>query len=151
MLVFNPYQVLNYLQGLGNPQTTTIPGSNTNCCNPPFTGTYSMVPNVGATQKIEENTFSPYVNLQTQVRIAGMPLDVNAGLRDEHTQLTSAGLGQLPTSLTVQASDHTAFLVTYTRSTTITDSSSYRYLLPNLDLALWVTDDFKCASMPRAP
>ena len=143
VLVFNPYQVLNYLQGLGNPQTTNIPGANTNCCNPPFNGIYSMVPNVGATQRIEEKTFSPYVNLQTQVRIAEMPLDVNIGLRDEHTQLTSEGLGQLPTSLTVQASDHTAFLVTYTGTTTIKNSSSYRYLLPNIDLGLWVTDQVK--------
>jgi TonB-dependent receptor len=102
-----------------------------------------MIPNVGATQTIEEKTLSPYMNLATQLRLGGMPLDVNLGLRYERTELTSEGLGQLPTSLTVQASDHTAFLVTYTPTTTIKNSNTYRYLVPNIDLGLWVMDDLK--------
>ena len=28
VLAFNPYSVLNYLQGLGNPQTKNVPGFN---------------------------------------------------------------------------------------------------------------------------
>ena len=42
VLVFDPYSVLNYLQGLGNPATTTVPGFNTGCCNPAYTGTYQL-------------------------------------------------------------------------------------------------------------
>jgi iron complex outermembrane recepter protein len=143
ILAFNPYQVLNYLQGLGNPQTTNIPGANKTCCTPPFTGVYMMGFNNGDYQQVDENTLTPYLNLMMKESIANMPLTVNMGVRDERTVVSSAGLGQLPTSLTVQSSDHTAFLVAYTNTTPIYQSNSYRYLLPNLDLNLQVTDDLK--------
>ena len=143
ILAFNLYSVLNYLQGLGNPQTTNIPGANVNCCTPPFDGTYRIVQNVGNVQNIEEDTISPYINLAFDTKIAQMPLHVNVGVRDERTELKSSGLGQQPTSLTIQASDHTAFLVAYTPTTTIEQTNRYNYLLPNIDLGLWAMDDLK--------
>lgn len=143
ILVFNPYQVLTYLQSLGNPQTTNIPGANTNCCNPPFTGMYTMVFDNGFYQQVDENTLTPYLSLTLKEKIADMPLVVLMGVRDERTVVSSAGLGQLPSGLTVQPSDHTAFLVSYTGTTPIYNSNSYRYLLPNLDLNLNVTDALK--------
>jgi len=143
ILVFDPYTVLNYLQSLGNPQTTNIPGANKTCCTPPFNGIYTMVFDNGFYQQVNENTLTPYFNLTLKESIAAMPLVINMGVRDERTVVSSAGLGQLPTGLTVQSSDHTAFLVSYTGTTPIYQSNSYRYLLPNLDLNLNVTDALK--------
>jgi iron complex outermembrane recepter protein len=143
ILQFNPYTVLNYLQSLGNPQTTNIPGANKNCCTPPFNGIYQMAFNVGDYQNISETTFAPYVNLNTKTSIADMPLLVNVGLRYDRTETQSAGLAQLPTTLTVQASDHTAYLVAYTGTVPVETTNTYQYLLPNVDLNLMVTDQIK--------
>jgi iron complex outermembrane recepter protein len=157
ILAFNPYAVLNYLQGLGNPQTTNIPGANVNCCNPPFNGIYQMANSVGAFQIIEENTISPYMSLNLDEKIAQMPLKINMGLRYDRTETFSTGITQLPTSLTVQPSDHTAFLVTYAGSAApITTSNRYQYVLPNLDLSLGIADDWKLRfdasrTLTRAP
>ncbi|HEY4077840.1 MAG TPA: TonB-dependent receptor [Rhizomicrobium sp.] len=141
--VFNPYSVLNYLQGLGNPQTKTIPGFNVGCCTPPFNGTYSLANVANAYQQVIENTNAGYISVNAEVQLAGMPLKINAGVRDEYTSLTTIGLGQLPTSLTVQPSDHTAFLVGFGPQSIQTGENSYQYLLPNLDLNLGITDELQ--------
>ncbi len=140
VLTFNPYSVVNYLQGLGNPQTQTIPGFNTGCCNPAFTGTYALTQVPGAYSQVVENTHSGFVNVFATVSLAGMPLGINAGLRGEYTNVTTVGLGQQPTSLTVQPSDHTAFLVGFSPTAMVSGHNDYQSLLPNLDLNLAVTD-----------
>lgn len=143
VLVFDPYSVLNYLQGLGNPATTTVPGFNVGCCNPAYTGMYQLANVVNAYSQVIENTNSGYIQIHGELGIAGMPLKVNVGVRDEYTNVTTIGLGQLPTSLTVQPSDHTAFLVGFGPTTPVTGTNSYQYLLPNVDLALDVTDELE--------
>jgi len=142
VLAFNPYAVLNYLQGLGNPQTKTIPGYNVGCCNPAFDGVYRTILNTGSYQQVIENSNSAYINVTAKTSIAGMPLRVQAGVRQEFTNLTSIGIGKLPTSLVVQASDHTAFTTSFGPQSTVSTPNSYQYLLPNLDMALNVADDF---------
>jgi iron complex outermembrane receptor protein len=139
--VFNAYSVLNYLQGLGNPQTAPIPGFNVGCCNPAYTGTYTLSNVPGAYSQVIENTNAGYVNVSAEVKIAGQPLRIFAGLRDEYTSVTTIGLGQQPTSLTVQPSDHTAFLVGFGPTSAVEGHNNYQYLLPNLDLALSVSDE----------
>lgn len=143
VLAFNPYSVLNYLQGLGNPQTMTIPGFNVGCCTPAFDGVYRTILNPGSFQQIIENSNSAYISINARTQIAGMPLRINAGLRQEFTNLTAIGIGRLPVSLAVQASDHTAFTTTFGPQSQVSTPNSYQYLLPNLDLALSVTDDFQ--------
>ena len=143
VLVFNPYSVLNYLQGLGNPATQTVLGFNTGCCNPAYTGTYQLAPVVNAYSQVIENTNAGYINVHGELSIAGMPLKANIGVRDEYTNVTTIGLGQQPTSLTVQPSDHTAFLVAFGPTSPVTGHNSYNYLLPNVDLALDVTDELE--------
>ena len=157
ILQFNPNQVLAYLEGLGNPQTKNIPGANKTCCTPAFNGVYTLVPNLGDYQNVEENTVSPYFNLSTKAHIADMPLNINLGARYEITHVNSGGLAQLPTTLTVQSSDHTAFLVAYNPTVSpVNTRSEYRYLLPNLDLSLGLTDTVKLRvdasrTLTRAP
>ncbi|HVW73259.1 MAG TPA: TonB-dependent receptor [Rhizomicrobium sp.] len=143
VLVFNPYSVLNYLQGLGNPATTTVPGFNTGCCNPAYTGQYTLSPVVNAYSQVIENTNAGYISVAMQNNIDGMPLKVVVGVRDEYTNTTTIGLGQLPTSLTVQPSDHTALLVGFGPTTPVNGKNSYQYLLPNLDMSLSVTDQLQ--------
>ena len=144
ILAFDAYAVLNYLQGLGTPQAGTVPGFNVGCCAPAFDGTYRMVDVTDANAQVIENTHAGYVTLQSQVAIAGMPLKVNIGLRGEYTQVTTIGLGQLPVTLAVQPSDHTAFQVDFAPPpVVITGHNDYQFLLPNLDLNLGVTDSLQ--------
>jgi len=143
VLAFNPYQVLNYLQGLGNPQTTTVPGYNVGCCTPAFDGVYRTALNVGSYQQIIENTNAAYISVTSKSQLAGMPLRINVGLRQEFTNLTAIGIGRQPTALTVQPSDHTAFVTTFGPQSTVTGTNDYQYLLPNFDATLSPTDDLQ--------
>lgn len=143
LLRYDPWAVVRYLQGLGNPQTQSIPGANTTCCTPPFDGTFDLALTAGSVQDIEERSYAPFIALQQRTRIASLPLVMSFGARYETTELTSSGLGQLPTALTVQPSDRTAFLVTYGPVAKVTEKNRYRYLLPSMDLNLSVTDTVK--------
>ena len=142
---FNPYKVLNYLESLGNPQVTPIPGQNATCCTPPFNGIYQLVNVPGSFQQITETNYSPYLTLTNDMQIAGLPLKMAFGLRYQFTDVRSSGLGQVPASFKVDAADHTAFDITYATAapTSVSSKNSYQYLLPNFDLALSATDDLQ--------
>lgn len=142
-ITYNPYQVLNYLQGLGNPINTAIPGYNVGCCTPPFNGTYQIALQTSSFTQVIENSNAVYLNLASDTTVVGMPLRMNFGLREEFTNLTTIGIGKLPTSLTIQPSDHTAELVAYGPQSLVSANNSYQYLLPNLDLSLQATDDIQ--------
>jgi TonB-dependent receptor len=135
--------VLNYLQGLGNPQSGYIPGANTTCCSPAFNGVFTNVLNVGSVEQVIENTNSAYIQAIANTTVADMPLKINVGVRQEFTNVTTIGIGRLPTSLTVQASDHTAFSTGFGPTTNVTGNNSYSYLLPNVDLSLQVNDEIQ--------
>jgi TonB-dependent receptor len=143
VLAFDAHAVLNHLQGLGNPQVQTISGFNADCCTPPFDGTYRLAAISSANTQIVENTHAAYAALSTRTMVGDMPLRIHAGLRGELTETTSIGLGQSPTSLTVQPSDHTAFAVEFTQLTMVTAHDSHAAVLPSLDLALDVTEKWQ--------
>jgi TonB-dependent receptor len=142
IIAYNPYTILHYLEGLGNPQTMNIPGFNYACgCG--YAGQYTTAFSPGSAQRIQEKTMAPFLNLTEDVLIGGMKLTTAFGARYERTDVTSYGLGQEPTSLTVQASDHTAFLVGYGPIAPVINRDHYSYLLPSLDANLQITPDFK--------
>lgn len=143
VLMFDPLQVKTYLESLGNPQTTNIPGANKNCCTPPFTGKYEIILNPGSFQDITETLYTFYVNVSGDTELAGIPVRFNAGLRAVQTDVKTTGIGQQPTGLTIQPSDHTAFLVAYGPQSNVTATNSYRNLLPNIDLAFDLTPELK--------
>ncbi|WP_211115215.1 TonB-dependent receptor [Nitrospirillum amazonense] len=143
ILMANPGQILNYLQGLGNPQTKNIPGFNTGCCTPPFDGTYRLILSPGSLRNIEEETFAPYLAATFKTQVADMPLKVNMGVREEITHVISSGLGQSPTAFRVTPGDPTAFTIDYGPTSTFSATNNYQYMLPNLDLTLGVTDDLQ--------
>ena len=143
ILAANGYAILNYLQGLNGA------GMNVNNCSnltgaTPCTGKYIMYENLGGNQDITEKTLAPYLSLSTKTRIAEMPLRVNIGVRWEDTKVTSAGISQLPVGqLTTAPQDHTLYNFNLSPPVSVSTRSEYRYLLPNIDLNLSVTDSIK--------
>jgi len=144
ILAFNPEAVVKYLQGLGNPATpNAIPGFNWGCCDPAYRGVFQVVLDPASFQHIYEDNYAGYAVVSGAAAIMGMTLKYQAGLRSEYTELTSTGIGRLPTGLSVMPSDHTAFLVTYGDTSQVSNRNSYGYLLPNLDLNLELSDSLQ--------
>jgi iron complex outermembrane receptor protein len=143
IIAANGYSILNYLQGLKGA------GMNVGACSNlsgsvPCTGTYLLYPNLGNSQDVTENTVSPYLSMSTKAQVAEMPLNISLGARLEDTHVISAGISSLPTgALSILPTDHTAYGFSSTPPIPITTKSDYRYLLPNLDLSLGVTDALK--------
>jgi len=96
---------------------------------------------IGSYSQVIENTNAGFVTLTTDLAIAGMPLKIHAGLRDEYTDVTTIGISNPLTALTVQPSDHTALLEGFGPQSPVTGHNNYQYLLPNLDLNLQVAED----------
>jgi TonB-dependent receptor len=156
IIAANGYAILNYLQGLNGA------GMNVNACSnlsgaTPCTGKYIMYENLGGSQDITESTVSPYLNLSLNEKIADMPLKINVGVRLESTHVISSGISSLPVGqLTIVPTDHTAYSFTPSAPIPISTESNYKYLLPNLDLGLYVTDTLKVRfdasrTLTRAP
>jgi iron complex outermembrane receptor protein len=156
ILAADGFAIKSYLEGLHGA------GMNVGACSNlsgavPCDGVYHLYENLGAHQDITESTIAPYLNLATTAKIAAMPLDVNAGVRIERTNVTSAGISSLPTgALYVLPQDHTAYGFNSTPPQPISTDSHYTYLLPSLDLGLWVNDQLKVRfdvsrTLTRAP
>ena len=152
ILQYDPWPTIAYLEGLGNPQSGVIPGYNgvgSGCCAPngsgdagrPFNGIYQVAFDPSAYHVLSEQTYSGYMEMAFKTTLASMPLKVNVGARYDITQEHVSGLGQVPTSFTVDAADHTAYDINYSATSTLAADHSYQYLLPHIDLTLSVTDD----------
>jgi TonB-dependent receptor len=147
ILAANGWAILSYLQGLNgagmNGATDTKTCSNLSggvLCD----GKYHMYQVLGNNQDVTENTVSPYLNMSTKLKVADLPLNVNLGVRYENTHVISAGVSALPTgALSIVPTDHTAYSFNLTPPVAVSTKSDYRYLLPNLDLSLAVTDSLK--------
>jgi iron complex outermembrane recepter protein len=160
IIAANGYAILNYLQGLNGVGMNGA--TNTKVCSNlsggvPCTGKYIMYQNLGGSQDITEDTVSPYLSMSTTTTVENMPLLINLGMRFESTHVTSAGVSTLPTGqLTVLSTDHTAYSFNSTPPVPVSTKSNYRYLLPNIDLGLLVTDKIKVRvdasqTLTRAP
>jgi iron complex outermembrane recepter protein len=152
IFLYNPWTVYNYLTGLGasgaNPNTISpVPPACTAGslgCYTPYTGGPEPVPlDPGSISFVQEKSWSPFLTLQQKWDLASRPLTVNVGLRYERTNVTTGGYGRLPTQLTVQSGDHTAFTFTYTDPKLIFVTNQYSYFLPSLDLNYLLLPDLK--------
>jgi iron complex outermembrane recepter protein len=147
ILAANGYAILNYLQGLNGAGMNGA--TKTDTCSTPSggvlcTGRYIMYEISGDHQDVIEKTTAPYLSLTEKAAIVEMPLTISLGVRLEDTHVDSTGLQQLPVGqLTIVPTDHTAYNVTPGPLTSTTVKSEYRYLLPNIDLNLAVTDSLK--------
>jgi iron complex outermembrane recepter protein len=160
IIAANGNAILNYLQGLNGAGMNGATDTKTcsNLSGPTLcTGKYIMYQNLGASQDITESTVSPYLSMSLNEKIEDMPLKINFGARIESTHVTSAGLATLPTGqLTIVSTDHTAYNFNSTPPVVVSTESNYRYLLPNLDLGLFVLDNLKVRfdasrTLTRAP
>jgi iron complex outermembrane recepter protein len=140
----NAFAIKNYLESLNGA------GMNVNACQTnsgpiACNGKYFMDENLGGHQDITEKTVSPYISLSTLAKIADMPLKINLGARYEITRTDSQGISNAPQGqLTPLPADHTAYNVPRAPAPILLDvKNEYRYLLPNLDLSLALTDNVK--------
>ncbi|MGC1302719.1 MAG: TonB-dependent receptor, partial [Caulobacteraceae bacterium] len=139
---YNALTVLNYLQSLGNPQTKNIPGFNA-ASAPDYAGAYTMAEVPGSHIDVSEDTLSGYLTIAQKSRIAGMPLLIDIGAREEITRTKVGGLGQQLTGLGFVEGDASALSASFGPSTEITSENIQSNFLPSLDLNLSVTDTVK--------
>ena len=156
ILAADAFAIKNYLEGLNGA------GMNVGACSNltgsvPCDGVYHLYENLGGHQDITESTIAPYMNLGATANLADMPLKINAGVRLERTNVTSAGISSLPSGqLFILPQDHTAYGFNSTPPQAISTKSHYTYVLPSLDLSLSVTDALKVRfdasrTLSRAP
>ena len=138
---YNPYAVTAYEESLGvgaaNPNYGPTNGY------PFYDGKLTPVLNTTSPTLIQEKTYSPFITADENFNLGAMTLRADLGLRYDKTDVTTGGIASLPTSLTVQASDHTAFIDTLTPAEFVEFPNSYHYFLPSLDLNLMVRPDLK--------
>ncbi|HZD53810.1 MAG TPA: TonB-dependent receptor [Woeseiaceae bacterium] len=139
LLVYSPYDLYSFLEGLGNPQTQTIDGFNYGCCD--YTGSLDVALDPGSVQDLTEKTWAAFIRANFETELGDLPLHFSAGVREERTHVTSSGVGRLPILLTQNPADPTLLSTTFSDSQPITTKSSYSYLLPSLDVKLEVTPD----------
>ncbi|GGY84371.1 TonB-dependent receptor [Cellvibrio zantedeschiae] len=141
LLAYNPFDVYSYLEGLGNPQTKNIPGYNYDCCGTNYTGKLELALDPGSVQDITETTTSLFLKIAFDTELGSLPFHINAGVREEQTEIESKGQGRVPTQLTLSPADPTLLTTTFSDSKSISTSHDYAFLLPSLDLKLELTDE----------
>ncbi|RIV81086.1 TonB-dependent receptor [Aurantiacibacter xanthus] len=143
IFLFSPEAYQAYLSGLGNPQTTTIPGYNTECCGTAFTGQFTEALDSGSIRDIQEQTWALYFRTSFDTEIGGMPFHVSAGMRNEHTKIAANGNGRVPLSITTSTADPTLLTIVLSDPQPLTGTATYNYLLPSLDTRLEITPELQ--------
>jgi len=137
LLKYDARAYQRYLEGLWQGPDT--PGYNAGCCTG-FNGTFDLALDPGTVQRITEKNWSAYVSVNFKADVAGMPFHFNAGAREEIVKVISRGIGRVPLSITPSTADPTLLTVNFSDSQAVTESSSYSYFLPALDMKLELTD-----------
>lgn len=155
LLVFDPFDAYAYLEGQGDPWAQQIDGfnypggtlANSDCTgdNPPalcnYHGSLDLARDPGSVQDITETTTSLFLKIAFDTQIGDLPFHVNAGARREQTDVTSRGVGRLPTLLTLSDADPTLLSTSFSDPQTVSTSHDYAFLLPSLDLKLELNED----------
>jgi len=141
LLAYSPKDVYAYLEGLGNPQTTNIPGYNYSCCGTSYTGKLDLASDASSIQDLTERTWSLFFRASFETKLGELPFHLSAGLREERTDISSGGVGQLPVNLAKSGADPTLLVLTKSAPIPIVTDSNYSFLLPSLDTKLELTHD----------
>jgi TonB-dependent receptor len=149
--VFNAYSVYNYITSLGIPTCNGyVPSINGYNCEVGYNYQGAIPKEMAGYEGgyfIEEDNFAGYVSFATEAKLADMPLKISGGVRYEYTDLTTTGNGLVLKSMSQDPADLTAYDLCYVgptcagATTPLVSKSAYSYLLPNIDLNLFVTDD----------
>jgi len=127
---FNPLAVSQALAGLPNYNGTGPAPSY------PAGYSYGSIP--ATDNLIKERTFSAYAQMQFDGDFNGMRFKAQAGMRYEHTSVSSASLQQTP--LTVTWNNPTEFQTQFLPGAQVyTAGSSYNDFLPAIDMSLQIT------------
>ncbi len=89
--------------------------------------------------EITEDTLSLYAEFDFEVELAGMPLSASAGVRYESTDVDVKGTDEPVQALIIL--DKTEMLASYGAAESLTKSSDYEAILPNLSVKLEINDD----------
>lgn len=89
--------------------------------------------------EISETTMSLYTEFDFEAEVAGMPLSATAGFRYESTNVDVDGTDEPVTELVIL--DKTEMLASYGAAQSITKSSDYEAILPNISVKLEINDD----------
>jgi TonB-dependent receptor len=141
LLVYSPFDAYEFLEGQGNPQAQTIAGYNYGCCGGNYTGSLDLALDPGSVRDITERTFSLFFNVKFDTQLGDLPFNLSAGVRQERTDVTSAGIGRVPTLLELSDADPTLLTTTFSESQPISTSHDYAFLLPSFDAKLELNDD----------
>ena len=165
LLVYSPFAIYSFLQGLGDPWVQQINGFNypgngvegevptlanslaacasadpPQLCN--YHGLLDLALDPGTVQNIREKTLAAFIRAGFDTDLGGRPFHLSAGLREERTDVTSAGLGQLPVRLTINENDPTLLTTSFSPTQPISTDSSYSFLLPSVDMKLQLSDEW---------
>jgi iron complex outermembrane recepter protein len=139
LTLYNPYAVLNYL--------TTQPINadwSPNAGYGPYTGGYpTPVLSTGSVQHVDRKNYAPFVHGAHTFALGDMSLKANVGLRYQKTLVHIGGLSTQLLSLGLQPGDVTAYAFNLSPAAPVTATNSYGYLLPSLDLNLFITPRLK--------
>jgi TonB-dependent receptor len=91
---------------------------------------------------IEEDILSAYVQVNMDYEIGDMPLNINAGLRYEKTDVTSTSNQIVPLQI-IWESDNDFLVQPSANSQGLVAEHDYTNLLPSIDLTLDVSDEIK--------
>src|SRR5579875_2663394 len=143
LLLYDPYAVLNYL--ITQPVN---PDQNANAVKAGYPAYTGGIPaealSNGSVQHVDRENWSPFVTADQKIPLGAMTLDVNVGLRYQHTKATIAGLASPLTGMLWNgAGDPTAYTFVLGPATWTTVTNSYGYFLPSLDLTLPVNPHLK--------
>ena len=91
---------------------------------------------------IEEDILSAYAQINMDYEVAGMPLNIVAGLRYEQTDVTSTSNQLVPLEI-IWESDNDFKTIPSTTSQSLVAEHDYSNLLPSIDFTLDVSDEIK--------
>ncbi|WP_284246616.1 TonB-dependent receptor [Thalassotalea insulae] len=89
--------------------------------------------------EVTETTFSLYAEFDFETELAGMPLSATAGMRYESTDVDVDGTDEPVSELVIL--DKTEMLASYGAAQSITKSSDYEAILPNISVKLEISDE----------
>jgi iron complex outermembrane receptor protein len=89
--------------------------------------------------EITEDTISLYAEFDFEGEVSGMPLSATAGFRYERTSVDVNGTDEPVSKLAIL--DKTEMLASFGAAQSITQSSDYEAILPNISIKLEVSDD----------
>jgi TonB-dependent receptor len=108
-----------------------------------------------ADDRVEEKTQAAYLQVDFEGELGGMSTNTRVGVRYETTDVTSTSVIAIPSAIEWQANNDFR-VVPSDEQQTFTETSSYSYILPNLDFSIDFTDELKGRasfgkSIARAP